>query len=136
MKNLKHLLAAVLGLAVLVTACKKSSSSDNGGTIQTPVDLVNKWNLDSVQYSTTFNGQTVYNTNYRSTTDYYDFRVDGNVYILYNGAKDTANYEYVAAADGKKYIRYNLILADTIVTLSNTTLILNSSPNKRIFFHK
>ncbi|MBI3718370.1 MAG: hypothetical protein HY252_07215 [Sphingobacteriales bacterium] len=136
MKNFKHLIAATLVLAVFITACKKSSSSNDGGTIQTPIDLVNKWNLDSVQFYTTFNGQTVYNTDYRSTTDYYDFRVNGYVYILFKNSKDTANYEYVAAADGKKYIRYNSILADTIVTLNSTTLILNSSPNKRIFFHK
>ncbi|RTL61067.1 MAG: hypothetical protein EKK37_02615 [Sphingobacteriales bacterium] len=136
MKNLKHLLAAVLGLAVLITACKKSSSSYTGGTIQTPVDLVNKWSLDSVQFYTTFNGQTVYNTDYRSTTDYYDFRSNGNVYMFFKNSRDTANYEYVAGSDGKKYIRYNLILTDTIITLNSTTLILNSSPNKRIFFHK
>lgn len=136
MKNSKHLLLPALLAIVIFTACKKSSSSDNGGGVLTPVDLVNKWYLDSTQYVATFNGQTVYTTNYRSTTDYYDFRLDGKVYILYKTEKDTANYTYVSGTDGKKYIRYNLALADTIVTLNSTQLILNSGPNDKLFFHK
>ena len=117
-------MASTLGLAF----CKKSTD--------TPGMLIGKWKVDSVQLRTVINSQIIYQTIYKPSLDYYDFRTDKKRYIYWMSNYDTTSYEIVSL-NGRSLIQYTYS-ADTIRTLTNNSLIFTSPQgnDSRLFLTK
>ncbi len=118
------LIAMTLGLSF----CKKST--DTQGL------LIGKWKVDSVQLRTVINSQIIYQTIYKPSSDYYDFRADQKRYTYWMTNYDTTSYEIVLL-NGSSLIQYRSS-ADTIRTLTNNSLIFTSpqGSDSRLFLTK
>src|SRR5438876_933469 len=86
--------------------------------------LIGKWKVDSVQLRTVVNSEIIYQTIYKPSLDYYDFRTDKKRYIYWMSNYDTSAYEIVLL-NGSSLIQY-AYSADTIRTLTYKSLIFTS----------
>ena len=98
---------------ILLNSCNKDSPV---------VQLTGKWKLDSLQLLTYTSGQGNFETFYRSTTDFYDFRNDNKLYRYLFSAFDTVPYE-TTSLNGQLYIKYAGRITDTVKTLTSQSLI-------------
>jgi hypothetical protein len=98
--------------------------------------LIGKWKVDSVQLRTVVNNEIVYQTIYKPSLDYYDFRADKKRYVYWMSNYDTTTYKIVSL-NGKSLIQYSSS-ADTIRTLTNKSLIFISpqGSDSRLFLTK
>lgn len=98
--------------------------------------LIGKWKVDSVQLRTVINSQIIYQTIYKPSLDYYDFRTDKKRYIYWMSNYDTTSYEIVLL-NGRSLIQY-AYSADTIRTLTYNSLIFTSpqGSDTRLFLTK
>ena len=127
--NIKYLKISLLIIITLgLSFCKKAM--DTQGL------LIGKWKIDSVQLRTVINNEIVYQTIYKPSLDYYDFRADQKRYIYWMSNYDTTTYKIVSFG-GRALIQY-VYSADTIRTLTNNSLIFTSPQgnDSRIFLTK
>jgi hypothetical protein len=87
-------------LSIVIYSCTKNNDvSATSGTESAPSLplLQSKWLLSSLQAFPTrdFSGQDFIGVK-GNGSDYYDFRVDGNIYVYALGVHDTAGYKFLA----------------------------------------
>ena len=120
---------SLIYLFIVVSACKKTQ------IIQT--SIIGKWKLDSLQLSGYINNQPTFQTVYRPTNDYYDFRADSVLQIYVNQIYDTRKYSIVSE-NGNQLIRYSRASSDTIKALTSNSLIFTNPQGlySKYFFTK
>lgn len=96
-----------------LTFCKKAADI--------PGMLTGKWKIDSVQLRMLINTLVSYQTIYKPSSGYYDFRVDNKLYRLWMTNYDTVSYK-ILSLNGKSLIQY-MHSADTIMSLTKHSLI-------------
>ena len=119
-----------LTTAVVLAFCKKS--------VDNSTLLIGKWKIDSVQLRMVFNNQVIYQTVYKPSFDYYDFRADNKLYRLWMAQYDTVLYNIVSL-NNKSLIHYqNNNSDDTIITLTRNSLIFKNPQgnDSKIFLTK
>ena len=118
----------ILVLTLGLTFCKKS--------MDVPGMLMGKWKIDSVQLRTLVNSQLVYQTIYKPSSDYYDFRSDNKLYRLWMTSYDTVSYNTISF-NGQSLVQYSYS-ADTIISITNHSLIFKDpqGSDSKIFFSK
>ena len=82
------------------------------------------------------NNQLVYQTIYKPSSDYYDFRTDNKLYRLWMTRYDTVSYNIISL-NGKSLVQYHYG-ADTIISLTNHSLIFKDpqGSDSKIFTSK
>ena len=127
--NIRYVKILLLLLITLsLSFCKK--------TTDTQAPIIGKWKVDSVQLRTVINSQVIYQTIYKPSLDYYDFRIDKKRYIYWMSRYDTTSYEIVSL-NSRSLIQYTYS-ADTIRTLTKNSLIFTSPQgnDSRLFLTK
>jgi hypothetical protein len=119
---------AIFCCLFVLTFCKKSS--DTHGM------LVGKWKVDSAQLLRYINNQFVYETIYKPSTDYYDYRTDNRLYRFWHGNFDTVSYS-LKDLNGRTLIDYGYS-ADTIISLTGNQLLFKNPQGSdcKIYFTK
>lgn len=132
--NLKLSLVAFLIIGFSVTSCKK----ENGGPITNePVNLLQqKWNSDSIDFKLSISGQLIIDSSETFPAGSYLYFFSDTQAEKYNPdsnpQRDTFNYVNL---DNKKLVSVYSGTADTadIVTLTESSLVLNNSQNRDTF---
>lgn len=91
----KSLVFLIFMISIGLAFCKKSFDVQDM--------LIGKWKIDSVQLRRFINDHVVYQTIYKPSVDYYDFRSDNKLYRLWMTTYDTVPYSIGS-------VRYNLLL--------------------------
>src|ERR1035437_6472679 len=90
MKKFITSIAIVALVTFYLPACKKSSDTQQPQT--TLQKIQNKWLLVNVVQNDHYSGSDNITTTPGTSTDYFDFRADGKMYISVVGYKDTVAY--------------------------------------------
>ena len=127
MKKAKVFLV-LFAITIGLTFCKKSVDIQD--------TIIGKWKIDSVQLRRFINNEIVYQTIYRPSADYYDFRRDDKLYRLWMTSYDTVSYTIVSL-NGKSLLQY-AYSADTIISLTTHSLIFKDPQggDSKIFLSK
>jgi len=124
----KNLVFLIVTISIGLAFCKKSPDVQDR--------LIGKWKIDSVQLRMFINNQIVYQTIYKPSLGYYDYRSDHKLYRFWMTTYDTVSYS-IGSVNGKSLVQYTYS-ADTIISLTNHSLIFKDpqGSDSKIFLSK
>lgn len=118
----------LLVITVVFPLCKKSVDAQQL--------LLGKWKVDSVQVRTLVNNQIEYQTGYKPSSDYYDFRTQDTLYLDWMSQHYTISYRLVSL-HGRSIIQFTYS-ADTILNITKRSLVLKDpqGSDSKVFLTK